>query len=214
MSIQSPLGQPLKQRPEAFREDLHKHHMTKTPRRLQTPALEDAHEKGDIQTLAMIASFIEAGATLRWGYHGWEILQGENHVRSEIIDQLCRLEYIQADGNFRAKNVGQQTNELVNHLLSDQYEGKLDDVSRYAFHATQNRAYFEYLDGLMGIYQEHSRLHAGEIAYRSLVGEKFHFWRHFSWLYMAGILHLFGIVENSRLRLARRSLDAITLMIA
>ena len=163
--------------------------------------------------MAMIASFIKAGAKLRWGDQGWEIRQGEIPVQSDNIDKLCRLEYIQGHANLNAKDADQQPNELVKHLSSSEYAEKLDDVSRHALLATQNRAYFEYLDGLAELYQEHSRLYGGEINYCSLVREKFHFWRHFVWLYLAGILHLFGVVENFRMRLARRSLDAIGLLI-
>jgi hypothetical protein len=212
-AIQSILSRPLKQDLEALSEIPPTHQMTEIHSRLQPQVSEDAPQKGEIQTMAMIASFVKAGATLRWGPQGWEIRQGEIPVQSDTIDQICRLEYIQGDANVNALDADRQPNELVKHLLSSEYAEKLDDVSRHALRATQNRAYFEYLDGLAELYQEHSRLYGGAINYCSLAREKFHFWRQFVWLYLAGILHLFGVLESFRMRLAQRSLDAISLLI-
>jgi hypothetical protein len=52
-------------------------------------------------------------------------------------------------------------------------------------------------------------LHEGAISYPALVRQKVRFAYHFARLYLAGILHLFGMTETLRMRMAQCSIDAI-----
>ena len=52
-------------------------------------------------------------------------------------------------------------------------------------------------------------LREGAISYPALVQEKIRFAYHFAWLYVAGILHFFGITEQFRTRTAQCSLEVI-----
>jgi len=187
--------------------------MTKIYLRLQALALENAQQKGEIQTLAVIASFIKAGATLRWGYHGWEIRQGEILVPTEFVEQLHRLGSVWLEPNPGNYDEDAEPSELVKDLLSSQHVQRLDETSRHRFQAVQNRAYFEYLDSLVELYRQHSPSPGEEVTYVLLARERFQFWYHFAWLYLAGTLHLFGTLEHFRVRVAQRSLDAISPLI-
>jgi hypothetical protein len=85
-------------------------------------------------------------------------------------------------------------------------------MSRRAFRANQNRAYFEYLNGLLQLYQEHSVLR-GAVSYSAVLDEKIRFTYHFAWLYFAGILHWIGISEAFRMRIAQDSIQAIASLV-
>jgi hypothetical protein len=103
--------------------------------------------------------------------------------------------------------------EIVENLLSNDSVRKLaDDISRRAFRADQNRAYFEYLGGLLELYQEHSVLR-GAVSYQAVLQEKIRFTYLFAWLYFAGILHRIGVSEALRMRIALDSLHAIAALI-
>jgi hypothetical protein len=186
----------------AVRQHLHKIYLAQ-----QTALLEGAQEKSTLHAAALIVRFIGSGAALRWGHQGWEVQKAGTLLTSETIDQLNKLGFITPQAN-----VGQDeeySGEFVHHLLSNQGIERLDKISRRAFRANQNRAYFEYLDKLLELYQEHSTLREGAISYPVLVREKIQLAYHFALLYFAGTLHLFGITEELRLRIAQYSLTAM-----
>ena len=186
----------------AVRQHLHRIYLAQ-----QTALLEGAQEKSAVHAAAVIARFIRSGAALRWGRQGWEVQKAGMLLTSETIDQLNRLGFITPQ-----VDVGQDEEcpgEFVHDLLSNQGIERLDKISRRAFRANQNRAYFEYLDKLLELYQEHSTLREGPISYPALVREKIQLAYNFAWLYFAGMLHLFGITEELRLRIAQSSLTAI-----
>jgi hypothetical protein len=186
----------------AVRQHLHKIYLAQ-----QTALLEGAQEKSALHAAALIVRFIGSGAALRWGHQGWEVQKAGTLLTSETIDLLNKLGFITPQAN-----VGQDeecSGEFVHHLLSNQGIERLDKISRRAFRANQNRAYFEYLDKLLELYQEHSTLREGTISYPVLVREKIQLAYHFALLYFAGTLHLFGITEELRLRIAQYSLTAM-----
>ena len=173
----------------------------------QTAVLESAQQRSTLHAAAMIARFLRSGATLRWGHQGWEVQRRGMLLSSETVEQLNELGFITLESDLGRDE--ELADKFVHDLLSNQGIEPLDKISRRAFRANQNRAYFEYLDELLELYQEHSTLREGVISYPALVREKFRFAYHFAWLYLAGILHLFGITEEIRMRFAQCSLDAI-----
>jgi hypothetical protein len=185
----------------------HIQHLTRIYLRQQVDVLESAQQKSKLHTAALLVSFLKSGAALRWGPRGWEIPDAGMLLPSETVEQLYEL------GIIRAEPVLEQDEErldgFINDLLSDQGIDRLDRISRRAFRANQNRAYFEYLGDLFALYQEHSMLREGAISYPALVREKIRFAYHFARLYLAGILHLFGMTETLRMRIAQCSIDAI-----
>lgn len=185
----------------AVRQNLHNIYLAQ-----QTAVLEGARKKSKLQAAAVITRFLRSGAALRWGERGWEIERAGMLMTPEIVAQLNELGFIAPELYF--EHAG-RINEFVSDVLSNQGIEDLDEVSRRAFRANQNRAYFEYLNQLRELYQQHSTLREGAISYSDLVQEKFRLVYHFAWLYLAGIFHLLGISEELRLRLAQSSLDAV-----
>jgi hypothetical protein len=185
----------------AIQQNLHRIYLTQ-----QMAVFKSAQQKSTLRAAAVIASFLKSGAALQWGPQGWEI-QEAGMLPSETVEQLNELGFITRESDFERDD--ELPGEFVHDLLSNQGIEALDKISRRAFRANQNRAYFEYLDELFELYQEHSTLREGVISYPALVREKIRFAYHFAWLYLAGILHLFGITEEIRMRIAQCSLDAI-----
>jgi hypothetical protein len=188
-----------------FRE--HIQHLTRIYLRQQVDALDKAQQKSKLHTAALIVSFLKSGAALRWGPQGWEIREAGMLLPCETVEQLYELGIIRPESDVEHDE--ERPGELIHDLLSNQGIERLDKSSRRAFRVNQNRAYFEYLGELFELYQEHSTLREGAISYPALVREKIRFAYHFAWLYLAGILHLVGITEELRMRIAQSSLDAI-----
>jgi len=186
----------------AVRQNLHRIYLTQ-----QMAVLESAQQKSTLHAAAVIASFLKSGATLRWGPQGWEVQRAGMLLSSEIVEQLNKMGFITLESGLGHDE--ERPGEFVHDLLSNQGIEPLDKISRRTFRANQNRAYFEYLDELLELYQEHSTLRDGIISYPALVREKIRFAYHFAWLYVAGILHFFGITEAFRTRTAQCSLEAI-----
>ena len=186
----------------AVRQHLHKIYLAQ-----QAALLESAQQKSTLHAAALIARFIRSGAALRWGHQGWEVQETGMLLTSETGEQLNKLGFITPEPN--GGHDEEWPGEFVHDLLSNQGIEHLDKISRRAFRANQNRAYFEYLDELLELYQEHSTLREGAVSYPALVKEKIHLAYHFAWLYFAGMLHLFGMTEELRLRIAQSSLTAI-----
>ena len=193
-----------------FRE--HIQHLTRIYLKQQVDALETGQQKSKLHTAALILSFLKSGATLRWGPQGWEIQEAGMLLPSETVEQLYELGIIKQEPDLEHDE--ERPGEFIHDLLSNQGIERLDKTSRRAFRANMNRAYFEYLDQLLELYQEHSTLREGAISYPALVREKIRFAYHFAWLYLAGILHLFGISEEFRTRTAQCSLEAIGSLMA
>jgi hypothetical protein len=186
----------------AVQQNLHRIYLTQ-----QAAVLESAQQKSKLHAAAVIARFLRSGATLHWGHQGWEVREVGLLLRSETVEQLNELGFITPKSDLERDE--QRSGEFVHDLLSNQGIERLDKISRRAFRENQNRAYFEYLDELFELYQEHSTLREDAISYPALVREKFRFAYHFAVLYLAGMLHLFGITEELRVRIAQCSLDAI-----
>jgi hypothetical protein len=186
----------------AVRQNLHRIYLMQ-----QAAVLQSAQQKGTLHAAALIARFLRSGATLRWGQQGWDVQKTGMLLSSETVEQLNELGFITRESEMD-RDEG-RPGEFVHDLLSNQGIEGLDKISRRAFRANQNRAYFEYLDELLELYQQHSTLREGVISYPALVREKIRFAYHFAWLYLAGILHLFGITEELRVRIAQYSLGAI-----
>ena len=185
----------------------HIQHLTRIYLRQQMEVLDSAQRKSKLHTAALIVSFLKSGAALRWGPQGWEIREAGMLLPCETVEQLYELGIIKPESDLEHDE--ERPGEFIHDLLSNQGIEHLDKISRRAFRATLNRAYFEYLDQLLELYQEHSTLRDGAISYPALVREKIRFAYHFAWLYLAGILHLFGITEEFRTRIAQCSLEAI-----
>ena len=186
----------------AVQQNLHKIYLTQ-----QATVLETARQKSRLQAATVISGFLRSGAALRWGEKGWEIERMGTLLTPETIAQLNELGFISPESPLERGEEG--SNEFVRDLLSNQGIEGLDEISRRAFRANQHRAYFEYLNELRGLYQQHSTLREGDITYPELVREKFRLLYHFAWLYLAGVLHLLGITEALRLQLAQSSLEAV-----
>jgi hypothetical protein len=173
----------------------------------QAAVLESAQQRSTLHAAALITRFLRSGAALRWGHQGWEVQGAGMFLPSETVEHLNELGFIKPESDLEGD--AERPGEFIHDLLSNQGIERLDKVSRRAFRANQNRAYFEYLDELFELYQQHSRLGAGAVIYPALVREKIRFAYHFACLYLAGMLHLFGITEELRMRIAQCSLDAV-----
>ena len=129
----------------------------------------------------------------------------------QTVEQLRELGF--AAPRLLSRHNKERSAAFVHDLLSNQGVERLDMVSQRAFRANQNRSYFEYLNELRQLYQQHSLLRDDDISYPALVREKFELIYHFALLYLAGLLHLLGINEQLRQRLARSSLEVIASLI-
>ena len=186
----------------AVQQNLHRIYLKQ-----QKALLESAQQKSELHAAVVIARFLKSGATLRWGHQGWEVPEAEKLLSNETVEQLNELGFITPESDL--ERAEERAGEFVRDLLSNRGIERLDKFSRRAFQANQSRAYFEYLGELFELYQEHSTVHDVAISYPALLREKIRFTYHLAWLYLAGMLHLFGISEALRLRIAQYSLDAI-----
>jgi hypothetical protein len=173
----------------------------------QAAVLECALQKSKLHAAAMITRFLRSGAGLRWGHQGWEVQKAGTLLSSETIEQLVELGFIGRSSELERN--AEHACDFIHDLLSNQGTELLDKISRRAFRANQNRAYFEYVNELLALYQDHSMLREGAISYPVLVREKAKVAYHFAWLYLAGGLHLLGITEQFRIRIAESSLVAM-----
>jgi hypothetical protein len=179
----------------------------------QAALLRNVQEKGELQTVALLAHYLKEGAKLRWGYRGWEIADTGVRVPTRIVEHLYGLGFARPEPEHVRRDLDDRPDEIVDSLLSNNAVlGFHDDMSRRAFRANQNRAYFEYLNGLLQLYQEHSVLR-GAVSYSAVLDEKIRFTYHFAWLYFAGILHWIGISEAFRMRIAQDSIQAIASLV-
>ena len=186
----------------AVQQNLHRIYLKQ-----QKAVLESAQQKSELHAAVVIAKFLKSGATLRWGHQGWEVPEAGKLLSYETVEQLNELGFITPKSDLERDE--ERPVEFVRDLLSNRGIERLDKFSRRAFRANQSRAYFEYLGELFELYQEHSTVQDVAISYPALVREKILVTYHFAWLYLAGILHLFGITEELRMRIAQYSLDAI-----
>jgi len=186
----------------------HIQHLTRIYLIQQMEVLDDAQRRSKLHTAALIVSFLKSGAALRRGPQGWEIKEAGMLLPCETVHELYKLGIIKPESDLERDE--ERPGEFIHDFLSNQGIEHLDKISRRAFRANMNRAYFEYLDQLLELYQEHSTLREGAVRYPALVREKIQFAYHFAWLYVAGILHFFGITEQFRTRTAQRSLEAIS----
>jgi hypothetical protein len=186
----------------AVQQNLHRIYLTQ-----QAAVLESAQQRSTLHAATLIARFLRSGTALRWGHQGWEVQEAGKLLPSESVEHLNELGFLTPESDLERDE--ERPGEFVHDLLSNQGIERLDKISRRAFRANQNRAYREYLGELFDLYQEHSRLSEGAISYPALVREKIRLAYHFAWLYLAGMLHVFGITEELRMRIAQRSLDAI-----
>jgi hypothetical protein len=180
----------------------------------QAALLRNVQEKGELQTVAVLAHYLKEGAKLRWGYRGWEVADTGVRVPTRIIEHLYGLGFARPEAEHGRHGLDDdRPDEIVDRLLSNNpVRGFRDNMSRRVFRANQNRAYFEYLNGLFALYQEHSVLR-GAVSYPAVFGEKIRFTHHFAWLYFAGVLHWIGISEAFRMRIAQNSIEVITSLV-
>jgi hypothetical protein len=191
----------------------HIQQLTMTYIKKQAALLRNVQEKGELQTVALLAHYLKEGAKLRWGYRGWEIADTGVRVPTRIVEHLYGLGFARPKAEHDRHDVDDRPDEIVDTLLSNNpVRGFRDNMSRRAFRANQNLAYFEYLNGLLQLYQEHSVLR-GAVSYAAVLGEKIRFTYHFAWLYFAGILHWIGISEAFRMRIAQDSIQAIASLV-
>jgi hypothetical protein len=191
----------------------HIEQLTTTYIKKQAALLRNVQEKGELQTVALLAHYLQEGAKLRWGYRGWEIADTGVRVPTRIVEHLYGLGFARPEAEHARRDLDDRPDEIVDSLLSNNAVlGFHDEMSRRAFRANQNRAYFEYLNGLLQLYQEHSVLR-GAVSYSAVLGEKIRFTYHFGWLYFAGILHWIGISEAFRMRIAQGSIEAIASLV-
>lgn len=191
----------------------HIQEVTTTYIKKQAALLRNVQEKGELQTVALLAHYLQEGAKLRWGYRGWEIADTGVRVPTRIVEHLYGLGFARPEAEHDRHDLDDRPDQIVDTLLSNNpVRGFRDDMSRRVFRANQNRAYFEYLNGLLQLYQEHSVLR-GAVSYPAVLGEKIRFTYHFAWLYFAGILHWIGISEAFRMRIARGSIVAIASLV-
>ena len=200
------LGGSRKGNVAAVQRNLHKIYLSQ-----QAAVLESARQKSNLRAAAVICRFLRSGRALHWGQQGWEFQKSGLCLTAETVKRLNELGFIVPE--LQLARDKDQPEEFVRDLLSNQGIEGLDAVSRRAFRANQNRAYFEYLNELRELYQQYSTLREGNIRYPALVREKFQLVYHFAWLYLAGVLHLFGINEEVCVKIARSSLDVIGLLI-
>jgi hypothetical protein len=191
----------------------HIQQLTTTYIKKQAALLRTVQEKGELQTVALLAHYLKEDAKLRWGYRGWEIADTGVRVPARIVEHLYGLGFARPAAEHERHDLDDRPDEIVDTLLSNNpVRGLRDDMSRRVFRANQNRAYFEYLNGLLQLYQEHSVLR-GAVSYPGVLGEKIRFTYHFAWLYFAGILHWIGISEAYRMRIAQDSIQAIASLV-
>jgi hypothetical protein len=191
----------------------HIQQLTTTYIKKQAALLRNVQEKGELQTVALVAHYLKEGAKLRWGYRGWEIADTGVRVPTRIVEHLYGLGFARPKAEHDRHDVDDRPDEIVDTLLSNNpVRGFRDNMSRRVFRANQNLAYFEYLNGLLQLYQEHSVLR-GAVSYAAVLGEKIRFTYHFAWLYFAGILHWIGISEAFRMRIAQDSIQAIASLV-
>jgi hypothetical protein len=208
--LKSPTLQTRKDLENLRRLREHIQELTSTYIEKQATLLRNVQEKGDLQTVAVLADYLKQGDNLRWGNRGWEIADTGVRVPAKIVEHLYGLGFARpgAEANHHDRD-----DQIVENLLSNDSLRRLrDDISRRAFRADQSRAYFEYLGGLLELYQEHSVLR-GAVSYPAVLQEKIRFTYHFTWLYFAGILHRIGVSEAHRMRIALDSLHAIATLI-
>ena len=190
----------------------HIEQLTTTYMEKQAALLRNVQEKGDLQTVALLADYLKQGAKLRWGFRGWEIADTGVRVPIKIVEYLYGVGFARPGSEPAPRHLDDDP-AIIGHLLSSEFVREIeDDISRRAFHANQSRAYFRYLDRLLELYQEHSVLR-GAVSYPAVLREKLRFTYHFAGLYFAGILHWVGISEALRMRIAQGSLDAIAPLI-
>jgi hypothetical protein len=191
----------------------HIQQLTTTYIKKQAALLRNVQEKGELQTVALLAHYLKEGAKLRWGYRGWEIADTGVRVPTRIVEHLYGLGFARPETEHDRHDLDDRPDEIVDTLLSNNpVRGFSDNISRRVFRANQNLAYFEYLNGLLQLYQEHSVLR-GAVSYAAVLGEKTRFTYHFAWLYFAGILHWIGISEAFRMRIAQDSIQAIASLV-
>jgi hypothetical protein len=188
--------------------------LTTTYIKKQAALLRSVQEQGECQTVAVLAHYLKQEAKLRWGLRGWEIADTGVRVPAKIVEHLFGIGFGRPEAEHDRRDLDDDPpEEIVESLLSNDGVRRFkDDLSSRAFRANQNRAYFEYLDGLLELYQEHSVLR-GAVSYPAVLREKIHFAYHFASLYFAGILHWVGVSEAFRMRIAQNSLEAIASLI-
>lgn len=175
----------------------------------QAALLRKVQEGGDIQTITVLADYLEQGAQLRWNNTAWEIADTGVGVPTKIVEHLYGRGFACPQSDLHRYNSDGHPGDTIGKLLSNDSVSELrDDLSRRAFRADQSRAYFEYLNELLRLYQEHSVLRDA-VSYPAVLREKINFTYHFAWLYIAGLLHRLGISETLRIRIAQASLEAI-----
>ena len=179
----------------------------------QAVLLRRVQEREDLQTVAVVSDYLRHGAHLRWGNNGWEIMDTGVRVPIKIVEHLYGAGFIRPESEQNHRDHEHPREEIIGNLLSDDSVPKFpDDLSKRAFRANQSRAYFEYLIGLLELYQKHSVLR-GAVNYPAVLQEKMCFSYYFAWLYFAGLLHRVGIGEGFRIRIAQGSLAAIVSLI-
>ena len=188
--------------------------LTTTYIKKQAELLRNVQEKGELQTVAMLAHYLKEGAKLTWGHRGWEIADTRVRVPTRIVEHLYGLGFARPEAQHDRHDLDDdRPGEIVYKLLSNNpVRGFRDNMSRRVFRANQNRAYFEYLNRLLALYQEHSVLRDA-VSYRAVFCEKIRFTYHFAWLYFAGILHWIGISEAFRMRIAHDSIEVIASLV-
>ena len=180
----------------------------------QAVLLRAVQEKGEAETVALLAQYLRQGANLRWGARGWEIEDTAVRLPTRVVEHLYGLGFAQTETKCEWHDLSEKPlEEIVGDLLSnDAVRGFRDDLSRRAYRANQSRAYFKYLARLLILYQEHSVLR-GAVSYPAVLREKIQFTYNFAWLYFAGILHWARLSEALRIRIAQGSLEAIAPLI-
>jgi hypothetical protein len=188
--------------------------LTTTYIKKQAALLRNVQEKGRLEAVAVLAHYLKEGAKLTWGHRGWEVADTGVRVPSRIVEHLYGLGFARPDAEHGRQGLDDdRPDAIVDRLLSNNpVRGFRDDMSRHVFRANQHRAYFEYLNGLLALYQEHSVLR-GAVSYPAVFGEKIRFTYHFAWLYFAGILHWIGISEAFRMRIAKDSIEVIASLV-
>jgi hypothetical protein len=192
----------------------HIEQLTTTYIKKQAALLRNVQEKSQLQTVAVLAHYLKEGDKLKWGYRGWEVADTGVRVPTRIVEHLYGLGFARPEAEHDRHDLDDDhPDEIVDRLLSNNpVRGFCDEMSRRVFRANQNRAYIEYLNELLQLYQEHSVLR-GAVNYPAVLGEKICFTYHFAWLYFAGILHWIGISEAFRRRIAQDSIQAIASLV-
>jgi hypothetical protein len=184
--------------------------MTLTYVKKMASLLRKVQERGDLETVTVLADFLKKGHNFRWSGRGWETADTGLPIPARIAESLYGRGFSDSDVELVESDIEDDRPEkIIAMLLSNRYVVKLpDNISKGAFRANQRRAYFQYLTKLLKLYQEHSMLR-NAVSYSAVLREKTQVVYHFSLLYFAGILHLVGISETRRIRIAQVSLHAI-----